>query len=44
MNRPEMPDPPPGMELQAGMMLQLENGQVGAVKIDFSAIKMEYAI
>ena len=23
-----MPDPPPGMELQAGMMLQLENGQV----------------
>ena len=26
--RPEMPDPPPGTELQAGMMLQLENGQV----------------
>jgi hypothetical protein len=23
-----MPDPPPGMELKAGMMLQLENGQV----------------
>jgi len=30
--RPEMPDPPPGMELKAGMMLQLENGQVAVVK------------